>query len=183
MYNNYKISIGKTIKDALKKLKKNGFKCLVAVNSRDIFLGTISDGDLRNAILNNNSINSKIDKHINKKPIYYLENNFSLDKANSQLIKYNLPYIPVLSKQKKVVKIIDFKFIDKSKISEKISLPVVIMAGGKGTRLLPYTKILPKPLIPYKGMPLIEHILNKFKSNGINEFYISINLFLQFQFF
>ena len=175
MYKNYKIEIGKSIKDALKKLRKNGFKCLVVVNSKDIFLGTISDGDLRNAILKDNSINSKIDKYVNKKPVFYFEKNLSLAGAKSKLIKYNLPYIPILSKYKKVVQIIDLKFIDKIKAPEKISLPVVIMAGGKGTRLLPYTKILPKPLIPYKGKPLIEHILNKFKSNGVSEFYISIN--------
>ena len=155
MYKNYKIEIGKSIKDALKKLRKNGFKCLVVVNSKDIFLGTISDGDLRNAILKDNSINSKIDKYVNKKPVFYFEKNLSLAGAKSKLIKYNLPYIPILSKYKKVVQIIDLKFIDKIKAPEKISLPVVIMAGGKGTRLLPYTKILPKPLIPYKGKPLI----------------------------
>ena len=73
MYKDYKIEIGKSIKDALKKLRKNGYKCLVVVNSKDIFLGTISDGDLRNAILNDNSINSKIDKHVNKNPYFILK--------------------------------------------------------------------------------------------------------------
>ena len=48
----------------------------------------------------------------------------------------------------------------------------VIMAGGKGKRLQPFTSILPKPLIPVKGKPVILHIMNMFKSGGFNKFYI-----------
>ena len=45
------------------------------------------------------------------------------------------------------------------------------MAGGKGTRLEPFTKILPKPLVPIKDKPIIEHIINRFKSMGCNSFF------------
>ena len=175
MFNDYKITLGSTIKSAFKKLKKNGYKCLIVVNKNDNFLGTLSDGDLRNAILELNSINSKINKFVNKKPIFYFENNFSFEKVKKNLQEKNLPFVPIISRKKKVIKIINLKFFFQKKYIKKISLPVVIMAGGRGKRLLPYTKILPKPLIPYNGIPLIEHIIKKFNSYGIRQFYISIN--------
>jgi NDP-sugar pyrophosphorylase family protein len=59
--------------------------------------------------------------------------------------------------------------------SEPIDLPVVIMAGGMGTRLYPYTKILPKPLIPIGEFPIIEHIINRFYDQGCREFYLIVS--------
>lgn len=65
----------------------------------------------------------------------------------------------------------------KQKTSSKIkkNIPVVIMAGGKGTRLEPFTKVLPKPLIPVKDKPVIEHIIEKFTDIGSSNFFISVN--------
>ena len=58
---------------------------------------------------------------------------------------------------------------------KNLSLPVVIMAGGKGTRMEPFTKILPKPLVPIKDTPVIDLILNNFYKYGIYKFYFSVN--------
>ena len=58
---------------------------------------------------------------------------------------------------------------------EKISLPVVIMAGGKGTRLKPLTNVIPKPLIPIGDKTILEEIMNQFESIGCQKFYMSIN--------
>ena len=61
------------------------------------------------------------------------------------------------------------------KTQAKINLPVVIMAGGKGTRLYPYTKILPKPLIPIGDIPIIERIIDQFVKAGCKDFYVIVN--------
>ena len=57
----------------------------------------------------------------------------------------------------------------------KLHIPVVIMSGGKGTRLEPFTKILPKPLIPIKEKPVIEHIIDKFFKYGIRNIVLTVN--------
>ena len=56
-----------------------------------------------------------------------------------------------------------------------MDVPVVIMAGGKGTRLEPFTKILPKPLVPIHDKPIIEHIIDRFYDIGLTDFYLTIN--------
>ena len=60
-------------------------------------------------------------------------------------------------------------------MNQKLDAPVVIMAGGRGTRLEPFTKILPKPLIPVGEKPVIDHIIDRFRDYGISEFYLTIN--------
>lgn len=67
-------------------------------------------------------------------------------------------------------------FLKKEQKREKrLSIPVVIMAGGLGTRLYPYTKILPKPLIPIGEKPIVEHIIDRFQENGCSQFYMIVN--------
>ena len=87
----------------------------------------------------------------------------------------DFPYIPIINKNNKLVNIIDSKSFGEKIIEKTINLPVVIMAGGKGTRLQPSTFILPKPLIPLQGKAIIEHIIVEFKKYGIQNFYVSIN--------
>ena len=57
----------------------------------------------------------------------------------------------------------------------KTKIPVIVMAGGKGTRLLPFTDILPKPLIPINGKSVLEHVFDKFSNYGLENFFLSIN--------
>ena len=56
-----------------------------------------------------------------------------------------------------------------------LNIPVVIMAGGLGTRLYPYTKILPKPLIPIGDIPILQRIIDRFNSVGCDDFYVIVN--------
>lgn len=66
-------------------------------------------------------------------------------------------------------------FKNKPKESKRLNLPVVIMAGGEGTRLTPFTKVFPKPLMPIGEKPVIELIINKFADYGCDDFYLSLN--------
>ena len=167
--------MGKNIKCALKKLKKNGFKCLAVIDSKDRFVGTLSDGDLRNALLDLYPFSFLINKFVNRKPIFFFENSYSLENIKNILLEKNLPFVPIINRKKKIIQIIDLKYFKPKKISKEFNVPVVIMAGGKGKRLKPFTNILPKPLMPLNGTPIIEHIIKKFNSYGFKKFYISIN--------
>ena len=163
-----------TVINALKKLSKTGERCLIVVNDNKKFLGTITDGDIRKSILKKESYSSSIKKIYNRKAAYILKSKFNQNIAERVLRKKKHILLPILDKKMKPV---DFFTIYDSKRKEiKLNKNIIlIMAGGKGKRLQPFTSILPKPLIPVKGKPVILHIMNMFKSGGFNKFYISIN--------
>ena len=82
--------------------------------------------------------------------------------------------VPILNEEKQIISV---ALLNEEGIAVKktLNMPVVIMAGGFGTRLYPYTKILPKPLIPIGEIPIVEHIINKFKEYEVNKFHLIVN--------
>ena len=166
------------IKKALKIMTKQGEKCLVISDKKKKLLGTISDGDIRKALLNGKDINESIFNIFNKKAIFFYENNFDEKKIKKIFINKKIDIIPIVDQSQKIIKILDLKkilSINIVKRNKKCNVPVLIMAGGKGDRMQPFTKVLPKALIPINGIPIIEKIVDKFRKNYVNNFYISIN--------
>ena len=167
-----------TIKDALKRISKTGEKCLVVVDENEKLLGTLSDGDLRKAILRGSRISDSIEGIYKVKPTVFLIGEYSNKQAKETFIKRKIDLIPVVNREDIVVNVLFWGKIfsnDNHKTHHKLDVPVVIMAGGKGTRLEPFTKVLPKPLVPINEKPLIEHILERFTDVGVNTFIITIN--------
>jgi len=165
-----------SIKAAMRQMDTNKEKILLVINKKKTFIGTIADGDIRRWILSNKSLNASIKNIYNKNPIYVKED-FDINKVKRLMINTKIEWIPVINKKKEVISVLfwDNVFRDKITLKEKINIPVIIMAGGEGARLKPFTHILPKPLIPIKGQPIIEIIMNKFNLYQIKSFYISIN--------
>jgi dTDP-glucose pyrophosphorylase len=167
------------LKNALKQLSKTGEKCLVVVDKKNRLLGSLSDGDVRKAILKGKFHKDKINEFYQKRPTFLRKENYSLKQAKNLFLKKRIDVIPVVDKSKKIIDVLTFKNIfsksKKSQHSQNFSKTVVIMAGGKGTRLEPFTNILPKPLIPINEKPVIEHIIEKFVENKVSNFFITIN--------
>ena len=169
------------IKTALKQLSKEGEKCLVVVDNKNKLLGTLSDGDVRKAILKGKFHNDKINEFYQKNPIFLRKGNYSLTQAKNILIKKRIDIIPILQESgKTVVDVLTFENIFKKGKSDQrfhvYSKTVVIMAGGKGTRLEPFTNVLPKPLVPINEKPVIEHIIEKFvNNNSVVNFFVTLN--------
>ena len=138
-----------TIKLAFNKMSINGFKTLIVVNNNNKFLGMLSDGDIRKNILKNQNLNKKINNIYNKSPIY-LKDNYNYHKLQKIFVDKKIDLIPIID-EKNIIEIIHWNEVlinnNKQKFNE-IDLPVVIMAGGQGKRLNPFTKVLPKPMIP-----------------------------------
>ena len=177
MFNNFLIQPDKSLKSALKLISKNGCKTVLVVEN-DVFLGTLSDGDIRKAVLKKNNLNSKILNFYNKNSIFLKENNYNESNVKKLFLKNNFDIIPVINKKNKLVKILTWKnFFRSEKKIEKNNIPVVIMAGGKGKRLLPVTSILPKPLVPIKGKPVIDYIIESFQKGGFYKFKFIINYY------
>lgn len=175
IFSNLLISKNASIKNAFKKISKGGHKCLIVTTSDGFLEGTISDGDLRKSILSKKNLDIKINQAYNNKP-YFVNENYEIEHVKKIFISKNYDLIPVVNKNNKVVDVITWAqiFKNEKKIS-KLKNIVIVMAGGKGTRLDPFTRVLPKPLIPVKEKTIIEHILHEFIKNGLNQFFISIN--------
>lgn len=164
-----------TIKNALSLITKSGKKCLVIADKKLSLLGTLSDGDLRNAILKHNNLNKSIKTIYNKYPFYIKDINIKEAKLKKIFITKKYALIPIVNKQKRILDIIlwDEIFNENNKLNKNFK--TIIMAGGKGTRLYPFTSVLPKPLIPINGKPVIQIIIEKLNYYGINNFNISLN--------
>ncbi len=145
---------------------------VIYVVSNGKLLGSISDGDVRRYALKRGSTELPV-KHIaNYHPMFLLR--YEKEKVDEIFTRTEVYSLPVVNYNQEVVEII---FRDGRRIRRKYSLecPVVMMAGGKGTRLYPYTKILPKALIPIGEIPISERIINNFVDFGCMQFYMIVN--------
>ena len=168
-----------SIKEALKQLDRTNKGCLVVVNKRNKLLGTLTDGDVRRVILKGKFLKDKINGIYEKNPTFLKQNDYSLSQVKDLFLKKEVDIIPIIDKSKKVVDLAFFTELLKknksNKSSKNFSTAVVIMAGGKGTRLEPFTNVLPKPLVPINEKPVIEHIIEKFIKSKFNNFFITLN--------
>ena len=139
-----------TIKEAMKRLDKTAEKCLIVINSKSQLLGTLTDGDIRRSILNGIAFSSSINNYYCKNPTYLVLDKFKEKEAIKLLRDKKIDLIPILNTENKVVDYVNWDKlnISSNKIKNINNVKVIIMAGGKGTRLEPFTKVLPKPLIP-----------------------------------
>ncbi|MFA5276261.1 MAG: sugar phosphate nucleotidyltransferase [Candidatus Omnitrophota bacterium] len=165
-----------SIKDALKKLDRTAKKVILVVDNKNSLLGTLTDGDVRRYILSGKSLNSDIRDIYNKKPLFIKKEEFTSERIKKMLLQSNVGLIPIVDKGGKILDFVtwDQLFSEMPK-ANKVNIPVVIVAGGKGARLEPFTKVFPKPLIPIGDKPIVEIIIDEFKKQGVNRFYLTLN--------
>ena len=165
------------IVDALQLIDENSSGTLFVVDNDFKLLGCITDGDIRRWILKNGSVHDEVCCAMSKNPNYVLTNQLFL--SEEIINKKQINAVPVVNSNLVVEDVV----VRKNLVSDYIKktdknlngVPVVIMAGGKGTRLYPYTKILPKPLIPIGETPIVERIIECFNNYGIDRFYLTVN--------
>lgn len=165
------------VKLAMKRMVEIGQKTLFIIDGKDRLIGALSDGDIRKWILGGGSINSSINQIFNKKPKYVKEKH-RLEDIKKLMLDIQIEAVPVVKTSKEIVNVLTWEEVFGAELKKKkapMDIQVVIMAGGKGSRLDPFTKILPKPLIPIGDKPVIEVIMDKFLEYGIKGFIISVN--------
>lgn len=167
------ISEDSNLKYALEQLDKAVVKVLLLINSEQVFVATITDGDVRRAILAGASLETEVSEIANYFPIFLRHD----DEVAAWKIMHEkeISALPILNQEKKIQKVYVIGNSNQKEYIEKLDVPVVIMAGGLGTRLYPYTKILPKPLIPVSDIPISERIIQSFQKIGCEKFHMIVN--------
>lgn len=162
--------------DAMRRMDTIQVKTLFVLCD-DHFEGIITLGDIQRAIINNTSLTEPIIQILDKGKIYGYKWEDE-ESIKNKMRKMRAELMPILDEHGNLVDVWFwsdlFKKTEQSQ-REQINLPVVIMAGGKGTRLKPITNVIPKPLVPIGDKTILETILDQFEEIGCTKFYMSVN--------
>jgi dTDP-glucose pyrophosphorylase len=170
------IDLTASIIDALKMMDLADCKLLLVLEGNK-FISLISIGDIQRGIISGVSINSGI-KFVLRKEIVVATHKQSRESIFELMQFHRMEFMPVINDFGEISEIIFWEDIFKNEniqIGNTMTCPVVIMAGGKGSRLKPITNIIPKPLVPIGEKPIMEWIIDSFVQKGVNRFYTSVN--------
>lgn len=166
------IEENKSILDAMCQLDRSGKKILFVHKGKKL-LASLTDGDIRRWILKKGDLQMPVQCAANYQPRFLYEQEEDL--AMRIIKELGIDAIPIVNNEYFIQKIVFANDTAQKHKKFDIEIPVVIMAGGLGTRLSPYTKILPKPLIPVGEYPIVEHIIHRFFSYGCSQYYMIVN--------
>ena len=159
-----------TLKEAMQAIDLWGFQSVAVVKSDLTLVGVISDGDIRRALLANASLESFVKDFMNKTPVFSVEHS-SEQEALMLMRKFAVRIVPIVGKDTKVLRVLTDQPIEDIKNHS----PVLIMAGGRGERLLPITRDIPKPLVKVFGYPVLEILIRQLRSQGFYKIYIAVH--------
>ena len=158
-----------SMQTAIKVLHAGGMRIALVVSDSGMLLGTVTDGDIRRALIKKIDIESAVNTIMNSSPLTVLQ-----DKNRNEILSLmkskDLLHIPLVDKQGQLVGLETIQHLLENK---KLNNPVFIMAGGFGPRLHPLTKETPKPLLNVGSRPILATIINQFIEAGFHRFYIS----------
>jgi dTDP-glucose pyrophosphorylase len=181
MLKNRTIAHNATLIEALKKMDALDKKLLIVLKDNK-FAGLLSVGDIQRAVIQNKPLDIKVSEVLRKKiRIATPDDEFSTIKK--MMFDFRMELCPVVTTDNEIIAAYFWEdvFQDyKPQPKGKFKIPVVIMAGGLGTRLRPLTNVLPKPLIPIGEKTMLEEIFDRFVVYGCNDFYVSVNYKAEF---
>lgn len=172
----YKVSSTLSIRGSIKKLDDTGIGFIAIIDQSNKVQGVVTDGDFRRAVLTGISLDKPISE-ISNKNFISVSDGYTKEELENVFLN-DIAQVPVIhhGELKGIILRQNLPNISDENIGRpKMNIPVVIMAGGKGTRLEPFTHIMPKPLVPIGNKPIIEIIMDRFAEFGVSEFYISVN--------
>ncbi len=165
-----------TLLDAMKLMDEVKVKTLFVLTENH-FEGIVTIGDIQRAIIRGIPLTETILLILSKDKVYGYANETE-GEIREKMRQLRAEVMPILNSEGELVDVKfwgDFFRSEKDQEREQIDLPVVIMAGGKGTRLKPITNVIPKPLVPVGDKTILEVIMDQFESIGCHKFYMSVN--------
>ena len=159
------------VKNAIEVLNDVKLKIILVVDENGKFEGTILDGDIRRGLLRGLDLNSSIEL-ITHRDALVVPSEMSRDLVLQLMIANKIQQIPIVDSKQQVIGLHLWDEINKATIRSNL---MVIMAGGKGTRLHPQTANCPKPLLRVSGKPILEHIIERAKKEGFSNFVLAIH--------
>ena len=175
-FNKYAIAHDESILHAIQKMDDVDSKLLI-VTKENKYFSLISIGDIQRAIIKNSPLETLIE-NVLRAEVKVAHIDDSPDEVREQIMEHRAEFMPVIDEQNNLVDLIFWEDIlggKKRLKEEKLKLPVVIMAGGVGSRLKPLTNIIPKALVPIDEKPIVEIIIDRFHEIGVEEFFMSVN--------
>lgn len=173
MYKRYFIHSDFTVKETISYMEECHIPAVIIVDDKEHLLGLFSHGDMRRFFLSGGSTSDPITVAMNQKPILFS----SISDVKKYTKENTLVLYPIVDEHNKVVNVYsnDWNSDNQQENTALKDVPLVIMAGGKGTRLYPYTKILPKALVPIGDYTITERIIRKFEEYGVKNVFMILN--------
>ncbi len=159
-----------TLAAAMREIDENTNGILFLIDDSEKLVGCVTDGDIRRFLLAGGNLEDDIKKAANLHPRVA----YSVEEAKSLFDEKNFVVIPILDEAHRIIDLYNGKGAGERE-RHPLNVSVVINAGGKGTRLEPFTKVLPKPLIPVGDLPIIELIMKEYQTYQCDRFHIIVN--------
>ncbi len=163
------VLLGVTIKEVIEKLNDSSEKIVVVVDNKQCLIGVITDGDVRRAILKDNNLDRPADEIISSDPVCVQETTELLE-IRRLMTNRKIEHIPVVNSEGVLLHV--FRSVLQL---PQVDCEAVIMAGGQGKRLRPYTENTPKPLMKLGEKTIIERLISHLSGFGVSKFYVSVN--------
>jgi len=160
-----------SLRDAAKNLTESALRVVLVIDSSGKLLGTVSDGDIRRGLLRGLTLDNDVSEVLNKNPLVAPEG-MSQSSIRQLMTVNRVQQVPEIDAEGRVISLHIWYELT---TTENISNKMVIMAGGKGTRLRPHTENCPKPMLLVGGKPMLQHIIERARDEGFSEFLLSVN--------
>ncbi|TGL98091.1 CBS domain-containing protein [Leptospira barantonii] len=170
-WHNALLPLTSSIQDVIRNLDESALQIALIVSENNQLIGTITDGDIRRGLLRGLDLNSPIESILFRESLVVTPQ-MSKDMVIQLMQANKIHQLPIVDDRRSVV---GLYLWDEILAPSQRPNTFVIMAGGKGTRLMPHTENCPKPLLPVAGKPMLEHIISRAKSEGFHKFSIAIH--------
>ncbi|QCU90469.1 nucleotidyltransferase family protein [Thiomicrorhabdus sediminis] len=164
------ISPSDSIREALTVLDQQSLQIVLVVDDNQALVGTVTDGDVRRALLRGETLNSEVSSAMNRSPTIGLNNETEVV-WHQKMLRKSLRHLPIADENNKVIGL----YYQKGQVTEVRKNPIVLMLGGQGMRLRPLTETVPKPMLMVGNQPILETIVKHIAEQGFTEFYFCIN--------
>lgn len=169
-----------SIREAVEAMDSIALGIVLIVDDDLHLLGIITDGDLRRSILMNVDLDNPVSAIMKREALTICEEDITDAEIVRIFTEHVIRHIPVLNEDGAVTDVIAWIDIESDHLKQQrqnvnLDCDVMVMAGGKGTRLDPFTRFLPKPLVPIGEKPVLEIIMDSFRPHGVRRGFISVN--------